>query len=65
MAKNTKIYKFSNLFDFLWNFSSGGLIGIIGKTLAAPIERVKLLMQTAHQNKRLKKEYNGIIDCFT
>jgi solute carrier family 25 (adenine nucleotide translocator) protein 4/5/6/31 len=36
--------KYEFFFDFLW----GGLAGIISKTVVAPIERVKLLMQTQH-----------------
>ena len=37
-SKNNKSY----FLDFL----SGGLAGIISKTVVAPVERVKLLMQT-------------------
>lgn len=32
--------------NFIWDFLSGGVAGIISKTVVAPIERVKLLMQT-------------------
>jgi solute carrier family 25 (adenine nucleotide translocator) protein 4/5/6/31 len=35
-------------YDFLKDFLSGGVAGIISKTVVAPIERVKLLMQTQH-----------------
>jgi solute carrier family 25 (adenine nucleotide translocator) protein 4/5/6/31 len=51
-------------FDF-FDFFAGGLAGITAKTLTAPIERVKLLLQTEHENMKLKVKYNGIIDCFT
>lgn len=37
--------EFLNL-DFIKDFLSGGVAGIISKTIVAPIERVKLLMQT-------------------
>ena len=48
----------------LFDFFAGGLAGIIAKTLTAPIERVKLLLQTEHENKKLKTKYLGIADCF-
>lgn len=32
--------------SYLQDFLSGGLAGIISKTVVAPVERVKLLMQT-------------------
>jgi hypothetical protein len=35
-----------NKYEFVFDFLSGGLAGIISKTIVAPIERVKLLMQT-------------------
>jgi len=35
-------------YDFIKDFMSGGIAGIISKTVVAPIERVKLLMQTQH-----------------
>jgi solute carrier family 25 (adenine nucleotide translocator) protein 4/5/6/31 len=49
--------------NHLWNFFSGGMAGIISKTLAAPIERVKLLLQTEKENDKLSRRYNGITDC--
>lgn len=49
----------------LFDFVAGGLAGIIAKTATAPIERVKLLLQTEHENTKLKTKYNGIVDCFT
>lgn len=48
---------------FLFDFLSGGTSGVIAKTVCAPVERVKLLMQTANSNKRLLVPYQGIIDC--
>ena len=49
----------------LRDFIIGGTSGAIAKTLAAPIERVKLLLQTQENNPKLKERpYTGIIDCF-
>ena len=48
----------------LFDFFAGGLAGIIAKTATAPIERVKLLLQTEHENSKLKTKYLGIADCF-
>lgn len=49
----------------LKDFILGGTSGAIAKTLAAPIERVKLLLQTQENNPKLKdRPYTGIIDCF-
>ena len=47
------------------DFILGGTSGAIAKTLAAPIERVKLLLQTQHNNPKLaERPYTGIVDCF-
>jgi len=43
----------------------GGVAGAIAKTVCAPIERVKLLLQTQANNPAaFDKPYKGIIDCF-
>jgi hypothetical protein len=45
----------------------GGTAGAISKTAAAPIERVKLLIQNQGamiKAGRLDRPYSGIIDCF-
>ena len=55
------------------NFLSGLLIGGISATIAttafAPLERVKLLLQTQDANIKIldgtTKRYNGIINCFS
>lgn len=52
-------------FDFALDFLSGGIAGIVSKTASAPLERVKLLLQTQGSNDRIVKPYKGIGDCFT
>lgn len=51
----------------LKNFLCGGTASAISKTLVAPIERVKLLLQVQHVSSHIAPEnrYKGIIDCFT
>jgi solute carrier family 25 (adenine nucleotide translocator) protein 4/5/6/31 len=48
---------------FAEDFILGGVAGIISKTVVAPMERVKLLMQTQRENIKVKKPYKGIFDC--
>lgn len=51
---------------FLENFGLSGAAAIISKTAAAPIERVKLLVQNQDEmlkSGRLDKPYGGVIDC--
>jgi solute carrier family 25 (adenine nucleotide translocator) protein 4/5/6/31 len=54
--------------DFLISFALGGVSGAVAKTCTAPIERVKLIIQTQDSNPRIisgeVKRYTGIIDCF-
>ena len=52
-------------YDFLYNFLAGGLSGIVAKTVCAPIERVKLLIQTDFENEKIGERYKGIWDCFS
>ena len=51
---------------FWKNFLIGGTSAAIADTICAPIERVKLLLQTQHVNDGLHKigKYKGIFDCF-
>ena len=51
---------------FIENFSLSGAAAVISKTAAAPIERVKLLVQNQDEmlkTGRLTKPYKGVIDC--
>lgn len=54
---------------FVKDFAAGGISGAIAKTCTAPIERVKLIIQTQDANPDIMsgkvKRYNGISDCFT
>ncbi|EER45111.1 conserved hypothetical protein [Histoplasma capsulatum H143] len=46
----------------------GGVSAAVSKTAAAPIERIKLLIQNQDEmlkSGRLDRKYNGIIDCFS
>lgn len=47
----------------------GGVSAAVSKTCVAPIERVKLLLQTQDANKKIQegkaKRYTGIINCFS
>lgn len=54
---------------FLKDLAAGGISGAISKTLVAPIERVKLLLQTQDSNPKIMSgemaRYKGISDCFS
>ncbi|KAL4965886.1 putative mitochondrial ADP,ATP carrier protein (Ant) [Aspergillus stella-maris] len=52
---------------FVVDFLMGGVSAAVSKTAAAPIERVKLLIQTQDEmlrSGRLDRKYTGIMDCF-
>jgi len=55
--------------DFMINFLAGGVSGMVAKTCTAPIERVKLIIQTQDANPKIisgeVKRYTGIVDCFS
>jgi len=57
------------IMNFLADFAAGGISGAVAKTATAPIERVKLIIQTQDANPRIKsgevKRYTGIADCFS
>jgi len=53
--------------NFAIDFLMGGVSAAVSKTAAAPIERVKLLIQNQDEmikSGRLATPYNGISDCF-
>lgn len=53
--------------NFIIDFLMGGVSAAVSKTAAAPIERVKLLIQNQDEmikQGRLDRKYSGIIDCF-
>ncbi|KAK8199106.1 ADP,ATP carrier protein [Phyllosticta capitalensis] len=52
---------------FVVDFLMGGVSAAVSKTAAAPIERIKLLVQNQDEMiraGRLDRKYNGIVDCF-
>lgn len=54
-----------NAVNFAQDLAVGGTAAAISKTLVAPIERVKLLLQVQAASKSMAgKEYKGIIDAF-
>merc|ERR1711920_856450 len=58
----------SATFDILLDFLAGGVSGAVSKTITAPIERVKLVIQTQDANPKIISgevpRYTGIGDCF-
>lgn len=46
------------------DFLLGGVAAAVSKTLSAPIERVKLLLQNQGENAAITKPYKGIVDVF-
>jgi solute carrier family 25 (adenine nucleotide translocator) protein 4/5/6/31 len=55
--------------SFLIDFVAGGVSGAVAKTCTAPIERVKLIIQTQDSNPLIRSgevpRYTGIGNCFT
>jgi solute carrier family 25 (adenine nucleotide translocator) protein 4/5/6/31 len=51
------------------DFLAGGISGAVSKTITAPIERVKLIIQTQDANPKIRSgevpRYTGIMNCFT
>jgi solute carrier family 25 (adenine nucleotide translocator) protein 4/5/6/31 len=54
---------------FVTDFAIGGISGAVAKTMTAPIERVKLIIQTQDANPRIRSgevpRYTGIVNCFS
>jgi len=68
MSKGEKKTAQESLTHFLIDFSMGGVSAAVSKTAAAPIERVKLLIQNQDEmikSGRLATPYKGIGDCFS
>jgi solute carrier family 25 (adenine nucleotide translocator) protein 4/5/6/31 len=66
--KVLEVKKMSNQqkLGFAENFALSGAAAVISKTAAAPIERVKLLVQNQEEmlkSGRLSEPYKGVIDC--
>jgi solute carrier family 25 (adenine nucleotide translocator) protein 4/5/6/31 len=53
----------SKTVDFLVDMVAGGLSSVVAKSAAAPIERIKILLQTQHINSDVVVQYKGPIDC--
>merc|ERR1712048_1220839 len=55
--------------DFMIDFTLGGVAGAVAKTVTAPIERVKLVIQTQDANPKIRSgevpRYTGIGNCFS
>jgi len=63
-----RIEKDNSPINFLIDFSMGGVSAAVSKTAAAPIERVKLLIQNQDEmikSGRLTVPYKGISECFS
>jgi len=59
--------KKNNKLSFAESFLLSGAAAVISKTAAAPIERIKLLVQNQDEmikQGRLSEPYKGVIDCF-
>lgn len=53
-------------FSFFENFMLSGFAAVVSKTIAAPIERIKMVVQNQDEmikQGRLAKPFGGIIDC--
>jgi len=56
----------AEFFSFILDFLLGGVSAAVSKTAAAPIERIKLLIQNQDEmikQGRLKVPYQGVMEC--
>lgn len=62
----TPVAKRDPVLSFFIDLAAGGTAGGISKTVVAPIERVKLILQTQDASTQITKEnrYKGIFDAF-
>ncbi|CAD5234476.1 unnamed protein product [Bursaphelenchus xylophilus] len=51
---------------FAKDFTAGGWAAVVAKTIIAPVERVKLILQlqNAQSTIEVSKRYRGMVDCF-
>jgi len=62
-ARKKKIVTWNDYFQSLaTDFATGGVSASIAKTINAPIERIKIVLQVQHL-KPVEQRYNGLIDC--
>jgi len=66
MAQEIGVMKNLGVSDFIRNFTIGGISAAISKTLIAPIERVKLILQNQDASTQINEsnKYKGMNDCF-
>ncbi|KAI5294800.1 hypothetical protein KEM52_003158 [Ascosphaera acerosa] len=67
MADSQKDRSVMGMPGFVVDFLMGGVSAAVSKTAAAPIERIKLLIQNQDEMikaGRLDRKYSGIVDCF-
>ncbi|KAL7419213.1 ADP/ATP carrier protein [Cryptotrichosporon argae] len=66
-SKMSDVKKPKDAKAFMTDFLMGGVSAAVAKTAAAPIERIKLLVQNQDEmikQGRLATPYKGIVDCF-
>eukprot|EP00871_Galdieria_phlegrea_P003222 jgi/Galph1/3900/GphlegSOOS_G2558.1 len=63
--QQTLVSSEKTLYSFAKDLLFGGMAGGISKTIVAPLERVKLLLQVQASNTQIpeEKRYKGIVDC--
>eukprot|EP00922_Rhytidocystis_sp_ex-Travisia-forbesii_P031192 GHVS01046019.1.p1 GENE.GHVS01046019.1~~GHVS01046019.1.p1 ORF type:complete len:348 (+),score=55.59 GHVS01046019.1:77-1045(+) len=68
VATTKEVEKKSRALGFLSDFAAGGISAGISKTIVAPIERVKMLLQTQDSIPDIKsgkvERYTGVTNCF-